>query len=434
MFTSLYRQTDIQLRRGHVSDRREFLRTISAASLAAGTLSWTDLMAAQQTSLRRRGKSCILLWMNGGPSQFETFSPKPGHANGGETKAIPTAVSGIEISEYLPETAKMANEMCILRSMTSKEGSHPRATFLLHTGYLPTASVRHPSLGSVASQQLGDTAADLPSYVRIGGNNRNAGGGGGLLGVQHDPLNIRNPHRAPDNSSLTVAKSRFQRRLGLLGKVDRHYAAAVGKNEVTNHEKIYEQASRMVLSPRMSVFDIDEEPVKIREAYGEGDFAAGCLMARRLVEAGVTFVEVSMNGWDTHQDNTGLSQELCGQMDRPYAQLLTDLRQRGRLDDTLVIWMGEFGRTPRINGRGGRDHYPRAFNAVVAGCGVQSGQTVGATDPGGVEVTERPVTVQDLFQTICYLLEIDSDKENLSSIGRPIRVVDGGEVVTEIVG
>ena len=433
MFAKLFRQTDIRLRGGYVHSRREFLRGISTASLATGTLSWTDLMAAQHSALRRQGKACILLWMNGGPSQFETFSPKPGHRNGGETKGISTAVSGIKIAEFLPETAKLVDEMCIIRSMTSKEGSHPRATFLLHTGYLPTASVRHPSIGSVAAQQLGGTTADLPSYVRIGGNVRNAGGGG-LLGVQYDPLLIRDPKRAPDNSSLTVAKRRFQRRRGLLSKIDRHYAAGVGKNEVTNHGKVYEQTSRMVLSPRMSVFEIEKEPEKVRESYGKGNFSAGCLMARRLVEAGVTFVEVSMNGWDTHQDNATRSRDLCTQMDQPYAQLLTDLQQRGRLDNTLVIWMGEFGRTPRINGRGGRDHFPHAFNAVLAGCGVQGGQTIGATDPGGREVTDRPVSVQDLFQTIYHLLEIDAEEENLNSIGRPIRVVEGGEVVTDAVG
>jgi len=431
MFSQLYRQTDVLLSGGQLHGRRDFLRRISATGLAAGTLSWTDLMAAQSSRLRRNGKACILLWMNGGPSQFETFSPLPEHPNGGETKAISTKVPGIAISEHLPETSQKVDDLCILRSMTTKEGSHPRATFLMHTGYVPTASVRHPSIGSVAAHQLGDLSADLPSYVRIGRNVRNAGGGG-LLGVQYDPFVMRRPERAPDNSELIVSSDRFRRRLRLLDKIDQHYAAAGGANEVANHKQIYDQASRMVLSPRMSVFDVDDEPARVRQSYGESDFSTSCLMARRLVEAGVTFVEVSMGGWDTHQDNFSRTQNLCSQLDQGYAQLLADLQQRGRLENTLVIWMGEFGRTPRINGGGGRDHFPRVFNAVLSGGGVKGGQFVGATDLGGEEVTERPISIQDLFQTVCHLMDMNADDENMSSIGRPIRVVDGGEVIEEV--
>jgi uncharacterized protein (DUF1501 family) len=187
----------------------------------------------------------------------------------------------------------------------------------------------------------------------------------------------------------------------------------------------------MILSPQMEAFDITREPEKMRSAYGEGEFAAGCLLARRLVEAGVTFIEVSLGNWDTHDNNTERSKALCAQLDQPYAQLLQDLKQRGMLEKTLVVWMGEFGRTPKINPRGGRDHYPRAFDAALAGGGIRGGQVIGETDKTGATVKDRPVSVQDLFRTICHGLKINADKENISGIGRPIRIVDGGKPVLE---
>jgi uncharacterized protein (DUF1501 family) len=184
----------------------------------------------------------------------------------------------------------------------------------------------------------------------------------------------------------------------------------------------------------MEAFDLEKESTKVRDAYGRSRVGAGCLLARRLVEAGVTFVEVNVGGWDTHDDNFNRTKELTGSIDLPVAQLISDLRQRGMLERTLVIWMGEFGRTPRINARGGRDHYPRAFNVVLAGGGIRGGQVVGATDAGGQEVTERAVTVNDLFRTVYAALGIDADQENMSRIGRPIKLVDGGSVIGELLG
>jgi hypothetical protein len=427
---SLHHHVDVAIDRRRRVRRRDFLRSISMAGAAAGTLSWPDLMSLEAARLRSQGKRCILLWMAGGPSQFETFSPKPGHGNGGETKAISTAVPGVEIAEHLPRTAQAMDEICLIRSMNSREGSHPRATYLMHTAYLPTASVKYPTLGSNVAQQLADPDFDLPSFVRIGNVRGNSGAG--LLGVGFDPFVLQNATRPPNNTALPTTERRYQRRLGLLDKLENEYARSGGEQEVKNQRQVYGKASKMVLSPRMDAFDIEREPVKIREAYGESSFGAGCLLARRLIETGVTFVEVALNGWDTHQDNFERVPELCQQVDQPYAQLLADLRERGMLDETLVIWMGEFGRTPRINPRGGRDHYPRAFNVALAGGGVRGGQVIGKTDAGGSAVTERPVGVSDLFRTFCHSLNIDADHENMSSIGRPIKIVDGGEPVNEV--
>ncbi|QDU91565.1 hypothetical protein Pla175_49940 [Pirellulimonas nuda] len=414
-----------------VTSRRDFLRTIGAGAAAGGTLSLTDRLCLAAPELRRRGKACILLWMAGGPSQFETFSPKPGHSNGGETKAISTKVPGIQVSANLPELAGVMDELAIIRSMTSKEGSHPRASFYMHHGYLPMGGVKFPTLGSNVAHQIGDAANELPSYVRIGDRSQNAGNGG-FLGVDYDPLVLSNPTKPPENAKPYSSKDRYQRRLALLSGFERDFGAVQGADVVADHKKLVAAASEMILSPKMEAFDIEREPQSVRDAYGEGQFAAGCLLARRLIEAGVTFIEVGLGGWDTHQDNFAKVAENCGKIDRPAAALIRDLKSRGMLDDTLVIWTGEFGRTPKINPRGGRDHYPRAFNSMLAGGGVRGGQVIGQTDAAGADVTERPVGVKDLFQTVYTSLGIDPSIENQSLIGRPIKLVDEGSPVTEL--
>ncbi len=429
----LQHHTNIALQQGHVVGRRDFLRQITATGLAAGACNWTDVISASADDLRSRGMACILLWMQGGPSQFETFSPKPDHANGGETKAISTNVAGIQIAENLPHCAQVMDELAIIRSMTSKEGNHQRATYLLHHGYLPMGGVKFPTLGSNVAHQIGDAANQLPSYVRVGGRLPNSGSGG-FLGVEYDPLVLNSAERMPQNTKPTTKLDRYHRRLGLLDSLQSNFAADAGAQVVADHRKLTESAAEMILSPSMKAFDLEQEPRQLREAYGEGNFASGCQMARRLVEHGVTFVEVVSNGWDTHQDVFDRTANLTGQIDQPMAMLIKDLKERGMLDKTLVVWMGEFGRSPRVNPRAGRDHYPKAFNAVVAGGGIQGGQIIGQTNAAGTEVTARPVTVNDLFRTIYHTLDIDADHENMSRLGRPIKLVDGGEVVEELFG
>lgn len=432
MSTLFNHESDVVVSRQGMVRRRDFLRSVATAGLAAGACNWADLIKLQANELRKQGMACILLWMQGGPSQFETWSPKVGHENGGNTKAIKTNVPGIEISENLPETAKVMDDVCLIRTMNSKEGSHPRASYLMHTGYLPTAVIKYPTLGSIVAHEIGSREFDLPNFVRIGTNR--GSDGGGFFGVEFDPFAISDPDRSPDNTTITTSSDRFRRRLGLLGKLEDEFAASGNKQEVEDHRKLYAKTSKMILSPRMDRFDIDQEPAQLREAYGKTNFGNGCLLARRLIEAGVTFVEVNAGNWDTHDDGFTKTKSLCKDVDQPYAALLRDLKQRGMLDKTLVLWMGEFGRTPKVNPRAGRDHYPKAFTIALAGGGVRGGQSIGATDKGGVDVTDRPVSVTDLFQTICRSLKIDTAKENMSSIGRPIKLVDGGEVVQEVFG
>lgn len=413
-------------------NRRDFLNGTTLAGLTLGGFSFRDVLTARAADLKRRHKACILLWMQGAPSQLETFDPKPGHANGGETKAIDTAVSGLQISENLPEVARIMDRASLVRSMTTKEGNHQRATYMLHTSYVPTATVRHPTLGSVVAHELPNDECELPAFVRVGRSL--SSGNGGYFGTAYDPFVVDSAARLPNNTQPTTPEPRYRRRLDLLGKLESAAAstAPVLAQPAAEHAALYNSASKMILSPQMAAFDVGRESEKVRESYGTGEFASGCLLARRLVESGVPCVEVSLGNWDTHDDNFNRCRGLCEQLDQPMAALIRDLEERGMLDDTLVVWMGEFGRTPRVNPRGGRDHYPRAFSALMAGCGVKRGSVFGGTNDSGEEVTDHPVTEKDLFQTIYHALGIDAKKEFMTPIGRPLKLVDGGTTISEL--
>jgi hypothetical protein len=410
--------------------RRGFLRWIGAGAAAWAGLSWLDRLTLHAEELRKARKACILLWMAGGPSQFETFDPKPGAETQGVTRAIPTAVPGVSVAEHWQKTAGVTNELAIIRSMTSKEGNHGRATYLLHTGYAPSGGVVHPGFGSIVASELGQPDFDLPQFVSIQGESI----GPSFLGVQHAPFIVTDPNRPPDNLATPVAGDRLQRRLGLLKELEGPFARSGAADQVRDHQSLYEQTAHMVLSPRVKAFDLAAEPEKVREAYGRTSFGQGCLMARRLVEAGVTFVEVQSTGWDTHGNELPALKKLIPPVDQGMAALLSDLRQRDLLDNTLVIWMGEFGRTPLINLTAGRDHFPKAFNMALSGCGVKGGRVIGATDKLGTEVVDRPVLVPDLFCTFCEALGINPRRENQSNVGRPIKIVEDGEAVKEVFG
>lgn len=417
-----------------VVTRRSFLRLLAGGAGAAATLNFTDSITAAAPELRKQGRACILLFMNGGPSQFETFDPKPGAETGGPTKAIDTAAQGIQIAEHWPNVAKAMRDISLIRSVTNKEGAHPRAVYQLHTGYIPTAAVKYPTFGSVVAKELGEPEFDLPSFVAVTGRRGNPGSG--ILGMRYAPFVVGDPNRMPRNVERPrdVAADRFDRRMKLLKDVDEDFAKAGGKQPAADHQALYDGAARMVKSPRLAAFDLSKEHEKTRDRYGRTPFGQACLLARRLVETGVTFVEVESDGWDTHQNNFERVKTLAGSVDQGFAALVGDLKERGMLERTLVIWMGEFGRTPRINGNTGRDHFPQASNLALAGAGVCGGQVVGATNATGSAVKDRPVSVPDLFCTFCDALKISPRKENLGPLDRPIKIVDGGSVVKEVFG
>ena len=408
---------------GEVS-RRRFLQFTGGGLAAAG---WLNAIGAEADDLKKRNAACILVWLGGGPSQFETWDPKPGTANGGQTKAISTAASGIKIAEYWPKVAEVMKDVAIIRSLTSKEGNHERATYQLHTGRAPSGAVKHPNIGSVVAQELGQPAAELPNFVSVGETV-----GPGFLGVSAAPFVVNSPGELPANVAMTVSKERMARRLELLKQENEELAKGGAAQIAAGQQGLYDQAARMVLSPKLKAFDLKTESDKLRDAYGRNGFGQGLLMARRLVEAGVPFIEVRKGGWDNHGDLWKNVPRNAGEVDPGLAQLIRDLKSHGLLDTTLVVCMGEFGRTPKVNEKGGRDHFPKAFSALVAGSGIKGGRVIGKTADNGTEVADRPVSVPELFQTFCKALKLNPSTEMVTPQGRPIKIVDEGKPVNEL--
>ena len=315
--------------------------------------------------------------------------------------------------------------------MSSKEGNHQRAQYLLHTGYSPNPTVTHPSLGGWVNQELGDPTSDLPNFVSISGPSI----GAGFLGVQYGPLVIQQAGQLPQNIAYAsnVNEARFDSRQKALGMLENDFAAQTGDVKVKGRQSVYAKAVRMMKSPHLKAFDIAEESDAVKASYGDTNFGRGCLMARRLVESGVKFVEVVLDGWDTHTDNFNRVGKLAGTYDPAMATLIKELQARNLLDSTLIIWMGEFGRTPKINGNEGRDHYPQAWSAVLAGGGVRGGQTYGQTDAEGAKVVDKQVAVPDLFATISTLLGMNPAKSFMTPVGRPISITEKGVPVRDLI-
>ncbi len=415
--------------------RRDLLK-LSAAGVSAVSLSgWLKVLASRAAGTPSKHKSCILLWMDGGPSHKDTFDLKPGTKDGGEFKPIATNVPGIQISEHFPKFARLMNHAAILRGMSTGEGAHGRAKYYLHTGYKEgQGGLTYPSLGSIVSAEIGRPEAPMPNYVAIGARSF----GAGFLGVRHAPLILADAARGVENLKPLVNGSHFHDRMGLLQDMEQAFYRDYKADASADHKTTYQRAVTLMQSKEAKAFDLSLEPASVREAYGSSRFGDGCLLARRLVETGVSFVEVTLPQWDTHQNNFDRVKQLSQQVDPAMSSLVTDLKQRGLLDSTLVIWMGEFGRTPKINSRGakpGRDHYPRAWSTVMVGGGLKGGQVVGKTDKEGAAVVERPISALDFMATACELLGINWKKQNNTPIGRPIRIVDkGANPIKELLG
>jgi Protein of unknown function (DUF1501) len=415
--------------------RRDLLK-LSAAGVGVTCASgWLNVLASHAAQSKTKHKSCIVLWMEGGASHKDTFDLKPGTKDAGEFKPIATSVPGIQISEHLPKIAKWMNHGAVLRGMSTGEGAHGRARYYLHTGYKEgVGGIVYPALGSIVSSELGRSDSPMPNFVSVGRGNY----GAGFLGPRHQPLVVTSPARGVENLKPVVSTQQFDNRVGLLEDMEnaffRDYQATAG----TAHKTTYERAVTLMQSKEAKAFDLDLEPSASRSPYGSNPFADGCLLARRLVEVGVPFVEVTHGGWDTHQDNWNRVKKNSDQIDPAISALLKDLKDRGLLDSTLVIWMGDFGRTPRINSRGakpGRDHYPRAWSTVMFGGGIRGGQVIGKTDKEGATVVERPISALDFMSTVCSILGIDYNKQNNTPNGRPIRIVDkGAQPIKELLG
>lgn len=414
-------------------NRRELLRAGSAGFLGALLGRWILPSAALADGpapiAAAKAKSVILLWMNGGPSHLDTWDPKPGTSVGGPFKALKTATPGLSVSEHMPKLAAVANKLAVLR-MASKEGNHQRAQYMNHTGYPPNPTLVHPSLGGWMSKKLGPPSGGLPAFVSMGGPAY--GASGGFLGVQHGPFVVPNAGAVPENAAATVDPQRFERRFAALQATDRAFAAEVGGGMVDDRRAILDASARLMHSTDLGAFDVSTETPATRAAYGETPFGKGCLVARRLVERGVRFIEVVLDGWDTHQDNFGRVKKQLDVMDPAFAALVKDLDAKHLLSSTLVLWMGDFGRTPKINANDGRDHWPGAWSAVMAGGGTKPG-VYGATDAEGAKVT-KGYTVPDLSATVAKLAGLNPSEEVMTPVGRPMAVTDNGTPIAEVIG
>ncbi len=427
--------------------RRDFLRIGSLISMGCG-LPCSSTIAAKpkSTSRNAKAKSCILLWLDGGPSHLETFDPKsnvPEEVRG-PFQAISTVVPGIELSELLSSTARIADKLAIVRSMTSPLGEHGIANQYLLTGYQPGSPVAYPSLGSVVAHQR-RSKSPLPSYITVPESRSSMGPG--FLGSQFGPFSIGGDPAKPDfrvrdlDYFPGLDGDRLNRRRQFLQQIE-------GIDSALSADKLqldpnFEQAFRLVSTPEAKrAFRLDEETNETRDRYGRRTFGQSCLLARRLVERGVGLVSVVQTGWDTHQNlilslRDGFSGAKVGvglvpTFDQAFSALIEDLQQRRLLDETLVVAMGEFGRTPKLNTGGGRDHWPRVFSVVLAGGGVRGGQVIGASDRIGESPLHRPCNPADLAHTIYRLLGIDPDDELMTPDGRPIRINQDGKFIDEI--
>ncbi len=419
-------------RRG--ATRRHFLNHLATSAVALPAMNLLGGFSAHASMFRRATKSCIVLWMGGGPSQLDTWDPKPGSSNVGEFAPISTSVPGIQISEHLPKLAQQMAHLNIIRSLNSNEGNHERGTYKMHTGHIPNPTVDHPGYGSVVARELGQgDQATLPDCVAINGTRFDAG----FLGMAYAPFEVDGARGRIQNLRLPrgVDSLRARRRKAILEQAESQFIAQRRGAAAKDHQVVYGRTYRLMTSPQTRAFSIADESSATREAYGaQTSFGAGCLMARKLVEQGVKFVEVGLGGWDNHNNIfSTLRDNRLPTLDRGMSALIVDLDRRGLLDSTLVVWMGDFGRTPRINANAGRDHWPRSWSVVMAGAGLAGGLVVGQTDADGVEVVDRPVAVPDIMATMLQAMDIPVDLEYTTPLGRPMKIVgEGGAPVEEL--
>lgn len=392
--------------------------------------------AAEGAAKGAKAKYVIYLYMSGGMSHLDTFDPKPANKeNMGPVKTIQSA-AGIELSEYLPHTAGVTDKMCIINSLNSTQGAHEQGNYMMHTSYSQRGTIRHPALGSWVLKLGGKLHPELPGFVTI--NSGSQAGNGGFFGAKYSAAPIGRPDQGLQDAEKprVVSDESFDRRLALADRLNKQFHTRYENVDVKAYEELYRDAISLMNSEDLKAFDLSREDAATRKMYGDGQFAQGCLLARRLVEHKVRFVEVQLGGWDTHVDNFTAVAARCKQFDQAYAALLTDLEKRDLLKDTMVVVATEFGRSPEIktNHKDGRDHHPSAFSCVLAGGGIKGGQKYGETDRGGNKVVSDKVSVQDFNATIAYGLGLPHELVLMSPSKRPFKIADKGTPVTSIFG
>ena len=410
--------------------RRHFMSHMAGATTLLGSsLSLGHSLRVHADTLKANRKACILLWMGGGPSSMDIWDLKPGTDNGGPFKPISTS-GDVQISEHMPMMAKQMHHMAIIRSMSTREADHNRGRYYMHTGYVPDPNVDYPSYGAVIAHELMSQRPELaiPPFVSVGG----ASEGPGFLGMSWAPLNVSSNGRIR-NLDSSLGKERIGQRQIALKAIEDGFIGQRRGNLAEDHRKVLGKTYDLLGSEQMKAYEVDKEPQEVKEKYGVNGFGQGCLLARRLVEAGVPFVEVDLGGWDNHQGIfRTLENDRLPVLDKAMAALTEDLEQRGLLKDTMIVWMGEFSRTPRINADAGRDHWARAWCVVVGGGGIKGGQAVGATNADGTEVVGEPYSSEDLMASVCQGLGISLETTFTSRNGRPMKIANSGKIIKEL--
>lgn len=430
---SLLRQADELSRRDFVMRAAKTCLGVTAAPLflnkASGAFEGASKLRQVPTA-----RNVIYLYMSGGMTHLDTFNPQPGTEEAGPVKAIPTTADGIQLSEYLPLTAKQMHHVAVINSLMSTQGAHAQANYFMHTSYTVRSTIKHPSMGAWLTKYQGRSNPSLPASVVVTNDSKHPGAG--FFEAAVSPLIVSNPSAGLQNSrrSGSLSESDFDFRLNLAGKLDTAFRSTYDYADVRAMGDIYKDAVRIMKSEDLVAFDINKEPAEMHELYGSDPFNQGCLLARRLVEHGVRFVEVTLGGWDTHNDNFVRVPENCAKLDQGLAALIGDLDKRGMLNDTLVVLTTEFGRTPKINQNEGRDHYPKAFSSIMAGGGIRGGQIYGRTTKGGHEVEENKVSIPDFNATIGYALGLPLDNVIYSPSKRPFTIADKGQPLTQLFG
>jgi hypothetical protein len=419
-------------------NRRHFLRHMAGFSLmAAPSFQFVRGLAAAENKLKKDHKSLVILWMSGGPSHMDSWDMKPGKSTGGNFSPIKTSAGGVQICEHLPTVAKQMKHLSIVRSLVTNEGSHERGRTLMHTAYAVNPAITFPSIGAVTAQQIAPKEMSLPGFISVSG----ASEGPGFLGMAYAPFSVQNPGSPPNNISLPgdlgkdeptrLVRSDFRR--GYLARVENNFTSLGHGTAAQAHTDIYKKAFDLTFSKAKNVFDLKvdgDKPIdpKTLEMYGNDSFGRGCLLARKLVDAGVSCVEVDLGGWDNHNNifnalhNSGTRGGLLDRLDKGMGALVADLVDRGLWKNTVVVLMGEFGRTPKINQNGGRDHWARCWSVVVGGGGIKGGMVYGSTDEDGTSVKDNPCSVGDLYATLYSALGINPDTEIRDPLGRPRKI------------
>ena len=402
--------------------RRTFLTSVMCA------LSLAETVKANENQLKKNGKSAILLWMGGGPSTMDIWDLKSGAPTGGPFRPIATS-GDVQISEHMPLMAKQMHNAAIIRSMSTREADHMRGRYYMHTGYVPNPSIDHPSYGSVISHQLKREDIAIPQFISVGGGSM----GAGFLGAKYNPFSVNSDGRIR-NLDMKIDQ-RFYQRAYALDAIENNFINQRRGSLAKEHQAILKETFNVLTSSQMDALKVASEPEDVKERYGDNNFGKGCLMARRLVEAGVPFIEVNLGGWDNHQNIfPTLRDTKLPMLDQGMSALYEDLEQRGLLQDTAIIWMGEFSRTPRINGNAGRDHWARSWSVVVGGAGMNGGIAIGETNSDGTRVETEPHSSQDVMASVCKALGISLGTTFTSNSGRPMKIANSGKVITELFG